>query len=78
MNIRTIWSVREKSSKGYEIINSGYVTNISLENIINDFEDKLFNLVTEIKTQKLFSSAELLNDIFIDLKDKFLNQRIIN
>ena len=58
---------------GYEIINSGYVTNISLENIINDFEDKLFNLVTEIKTQKLYSSAELLNNIFIELKEKSLS-----
>lgn len=58
---------------GYEIINSGYITNISLENIINDFEDKLFNLVTEIGTQKLISSAELLNKIFIELKEKSLN-----
>jgi replicative DNA helicase len=58
---------------GYELINSGYITNISLEKIINDFEDKLFNLVTEIKTQKLFSSAELLNNIFIELKEKSLN-----
>jgi replicative DNA helicase len=39
---------------GYEIINSGYITNVSLENII-------------------FSSAELLNDIFIKLKEKSLN-----
>ena len=58
---------------GYEIINSGYITNVSLENIINNFENKLFNLVTEIKTQKLFSSAELLNNIFIELKEKSLN-----
>jgi replicative DNA helicase len=58
---------------GYEIINSGYITNISLENIINDFEDKLFNLITEIGTQKLISSAELLNKIFIELKEKSLN-----
>ena len=58
---------------GYEIINSGYITNISLENIINNLEDKLFNLVTEIKTQKLYSSAELLNNIFIELKEKSLN-----
>ena len=58
---------------GYEIINSGYITNISLENIINDFEDKLFNLVTEIKTQKLYTSAELLNNIFIELKEKSLS-----
>jgi replicative DNA helicase len=58
---------------GYEIINSGYITNISLENIINDFESKLFNLVTEMKTQKLFSSAELLDNIFLELKEKSLN-----
>ncbi len=58
---------------GYQIMSSGYITNISLENIINDFEDKLFNLVTEIKTQKLFTSAELLNNIFIELKEKSLN-----
>jgi replicative DNA helicase len=25
---------------GYEAVNSGYITNISLENILNDFEDK--------------------------------------
>ena len=29
--------------------------------------------MTEIKTQKLFSSAELLNNIFIELKEKSLN-----
>ena len=58
---------------GYEIINSGYITNISLENILNNFENKLFNLVTEIKIQKLFSSAELLNNVFIELKEKSLH-----
>lgn len=58
---------------GYEIINSGYITNLSLENMINDFENKLFNLVTEMKTQKLLSSAELLNNVFIELKEKSLN-----
>lgn len=57
---------------GYEIINSGYVTNISLENIINHFENKLFNLITEIKTQKSYTSSELLNNIFIELKEKSL------
>lgn len=64
---------RQLIKLGYEIISSAYITNVSLENIINKFEDKLFNLVTEIKTQKLFSSAELLNNIFIELKEKSLN-----
>jgi replicative DNA helicase len=58
---------------GYEIINSGYITNISVENILNNFETKLFNLITEIKTQELFSSAELLNNIFLELKENSLN-----
>ena len=58
---------------GYEIINSGYITNVSLETILNDFENKLFNLTTEKKTEKLFSSAELLDKIFFELKEKSLN-----
>ena len=58
---------------GYEMVNSGYITNISLENILINFETKLFNLVTEIKTQKLFSSGELLNYVFRELKEKSLN-----
>nr|YP_010472339.1 replication helicase subunit [Pleurosigma intermedium]UVG41950.1 replication helicase subunit [Pleurosigma intermedium] len=58
---------------GYEAINSGYITNIPLEIILNNFENKLFNLTNEIKTQKLFNSAELLNNIFFELKEKSLN-----
>lgn len=61
---------------GYEIINSGYITNIPLENILNNLEDKLFNLTSEIKSQKLFSSAELLNDIFSELKTKSLDPKL--
>ena len=62
---------------GYEAINSGYITNIPLEEILIEFENKVFNLTTETKTQKLFSSAELLNEIFIDLKEKFLNSNLL-
>ena len=58
---------------GYEAINSGYITNIPLENILNDFENQLFNLTNEIKAQKLFSSVELLNNILLELKKKSLN-----
>ena len=58
---------------GYEAINSGYITSIPLEIILNDFENKLFNLANEIKTRKLFNSAELLNNIFFELKKKSLN-----
>jgi replicative DNA helicase len=51
---------------GYEQLIQDYITNISLETILNDFENKLFNLTNEIKPQKLFSSAELLNNIFLN------------
>jgi replicative DNA helicase len=58
---------------GYETINSSYITNISLETMLNDLETKLFNLTNEIKIQKLSNSAELVNNIFFELKTKSLN-----
>lgn len=61
---------------GYEIINSSYITNIPLENILNDLENKLFNLTSELKPQKLCSGAELLNDIFFELKKKSLDPKL--
>jgi replicative DNA helicase len=61
---------------GYETINSSYITNISLESLLNDLENKLFNLTNEIKTQKLTSSAELVNNIFFELKNKSLNPKL--
>nr|YP_009029195.1 replication helicase subunit [Didymosphenia geminata]AGH28726.1 replication helicase subunit [Didymosphenia geminata] len=61
---------------GYETMNSGYITNIPLENILTDLENKLFNITSEIKPQKLFSSAELLNDIFFELKTKSLDSKL--
>jgi replicative DNA helicase len=61
---------------GYETINSSYITSIPLENILNDLESKLFSLTIEIKTQKIFSSAELLNDVFSELKSKALDSKL--
>ena len=61
---------------GYEIINSGYITNIPVENVLRNLENELFNLTNEIKTQKIFNSAELLNNIFFELKEKFLNPKL--
>nr|QYB18845.1 DNA-replication helicase subunit [Climaconeis sp.] len=58
---------------GYEIINSSYITNIPLENILNEVENKLFNLTNNFKTQELFSSGELLSNIFFELKKKSLS-----
>ena len=60
----------------YEIINSSYTTNLPLEIILNNLENDVFHLTNEIKTQKMFSSAQLLSNIFFELKDKFLNPAI--
>lgn len=61
---------------GYETINSGYITNVPLENILNDLENRLFNLTSEVKHQKLSSSAELLSEIFFELKTKSLDPKL--
>lgn len=58
---------------GNEVINSGYITNIPLEKILNELENKVFNLTNEIKPQTLVSSAELLTDIFSKLNKNSLN-----
>jgi replicative DNA helicase len=58
---------------GYKMINSGYTTNIQLETILNNLETELFNLTNEIENQKISSGAKLLNDMFFELKEKFLN-----
>lgn len=55
---------------GYELINSAYVTNVSLESTLSNLESKVFNLTNQIKLEKLTSSAELFSDIFFDLKNK--------
>nr|YP_009497067.1 DNA replication helicase [Psammoneis obaidii]AWT39780.1 DNA replication helicase [Psammoneis obaidii] len=61
---------------GYEAINSGYITNIPLEIILNELENKLFNLTNEIKTTTVFSSSELLNNIFLELKQKSITPKL--
>lgn len=61
---------------GYKLINSGYITNLPLENILENLEIELFTLTNEVKIKKTLSSAELLNDMFSELKEKFLNPRL--
>jgi len=58
---------------GYQLVNSSYLTNLTLEEILRESEEKIFNLTTETNTQSLQSSSELLNNIFFELKEKSLN-----
>lgn len=57
---------------GYQIVNSSYITNIPLENLLNDIENQLFNITTGRDSIKLISSAELLSKVFLELKQKSL------
>jgi len=60
---------------GYQIINSSYITNIPLENILNDLEIKLFNVTNRTENNTLTTSAELLTKVFFDLKQKSLKEK---
>jgi len=55
---------------GYKTINSSYVTNLPLESILNEFENQLFNLTNDFKPTKLYSSTDLVYNIFLELKQK--------
>nr|UYC31337.1 replication helicase subunit [Odontella aurita var. minima] len=57
---------------GYQAINSSYITNISLEEILADLEIQMFNLANEIKDQDISSSVDVFSKIFLDLKQKSL------
>jgi len=55
---------------GYEAINSGYITNISLEEILSSLEKQMFSLTNESKNQDVFSSVDLFSQILLELKYK--------
>ena len=57
---------------GYQAINSGYITNISLEKILTDLEIRMFNLANQIKNQDISSSVDVFSKIFLELKQKSL------
>ena len=61
---------------GYEAINSAYITNIPLENILNDFEKKSFKLTNELVEEKKLTTAELFSSVFFELKEKALKPEL--
>ena len=61
---------------GYKIINSSYITNISLENILTEFDSELFNLTNDFKSKKLISSTELVYNVFLELKQNSINPKL--
>ena len=61
---------------GYKVVNSGYITNISLETSLIKIERELFNLTNEIRTSQTVNTAQVLNELFSELKNKFLNPQL--
>ena len=61
---------------GYQITNSGYITNIPFEKLLLELEIEISDLITKFETQPIVSSAELLNNMFSELKEKFLNPKL--
>lgn len=55
---------------GYEAINSGYITSLSLEDILNTLETQLFNLTNEVRSNQVSSSVDLFSNLFLELKQK--------
>ena len=61
---------------GYKIINSGYITNQSLETILTKIEQELFDLANEVHSTNIISTAQILNELFSELKEKVLNPQL--
>ena len=41
---------------------------MTLESILNEFENQLFNFANDYKPTKLYSSTDLVYNIFLDLQ----------
>lgn len=54
----------------YQVINSSYITNIALENILKDLEQQLFIITNKLKPTKIFSMSELTYQLFNEMKLK--------
>ena len=59
-----------------EIINSSYLETISSELVLKDLETKLFSLTMRTQSRQRPNSALLFENIFLELKKKFLNPQL--
>lgn len=55
---------------GYKAINSSYITNLPLENILTEFEEQLFTLTTCLKQYKVTNSTQLIYQIYLQVKQQ--------
>ena len=55
---------------GKKTIIWGYTTSESIEGILEKMEAAIFSLTQEKVSQKIYTVAEIVNDVFLDLKEK--------
>ena len=64
---------------GYELINTSYITNINIKTAISKFEKKLQVLNGSLNSNidSTFNNSSLLEKIFMDLKQKSINPKLV-
>ena len=55
---------------GKKIIIWGYTTSENIDTILEKMEASIFSLTEEKISQKMYTVAEIVNDVFVDLKEK--------
>ena len=55
---------------GKQVIVLGYTTSLNLDSILEEIEKTLFLLNQQNNGQKLYSIAEIVNDVFLEMKTK--------
>jgi len=61
---------------GYQIINSGYIMNESLEETLTNIETEITELSNQIRPKKEIGTTDILTKIFLDLKEKHTNPKL--
>ena len=62
---------------GKQVIVLGYTTSLNLDNILEEMEKTLFVLNQQNSGQKIYSVAEIVNDVFIEMKTKIKENKEI-
>ena len=62
---------------GYKAINLGYITNQSFENNLTLLEKDFFELTNSIRGKKFLTTGQIVNSVFLELKEKFLNPNLL-
>ena len=61
---------------GKQIINWGYLTSLDLNEIIEKIELAIKNLTKQKMSDQLYSAAEIMDEIFVEMKEKGTNKQV--